>query len=237
MESCLVKTEATYLEANPEETGSDAEHKEVPEEDVAVKPVGVLKMQHGYQNLVTERCQKSKKRTQGNVGSWKKLAAACRWITCHAIPAQHKEQCQDSVARGAPKGRMLQRTQQTCQEGSNGIRNRGVKEQLRLWKEKTTGNCIRERSRRQKLRLGSQKTLELENMKRVAKSSVRIRKMSGRTLWTGRPPPKEKMNLRRDGSVGTTATLGSSVHINWKMMVIHLDRLALYQGTVWNEWP
>jgi hypothetical protein len=37
LEACLGKTEATDLEANPEETESETEHKEVPKEEAIVE--------------------------------------------------------------------------------------------------------------------------------------------------------------------------------------------------------
>jgi hypothetical protein len=55
----------------------------------------------------------------------------------------HQGPERDNVARGAPKGWILERRQQTRQEGSNGIRDQDVKEQLLLRKERITGNGIR----------------------------------------------------------------------------------------------
>jgi hypothetical protein len=118
-------------------------------------------------------------------------------MTRRAIPARRKGH---GVARGVPKGRSLERRQQSPQEGSNGVRDRNFKEQLRLGNERATGNGIRGRSRRQQLRLEStgnadetfRETLQLEIAKRIAGTSIRLRKMSVRTLWRGRLPPKQK---------------------------------------------
>jgi hypothetical protein len=70
-------------------------------------------------------------------------------------------------------------------------------------KEGTTGNGIRGRIRRQEPRLGSRaalnktfrKTVELEVAKQTVGTSTRLRKMSARTLWRGRPHPKRKKSL------------------------------------------
>jgi hypothetical protein len=47
----LEKTEATDLEANPEEMKSDGVHQEVLEEDAAVKSFGALKKRHRGRHL------------------------------------------------------------------------------------------------------------------------------------------------------------------------------------------
>jgi hypothetical protein len=99
MELCTVRNESQVgglsekMEADPEEIKSIAEHMEVPKKEAAVKPVRALKKRHGGQNLAVRCCQKPKKRTQGNVGSYKTLAAACRGMTCRAIPVQNKGHC------------------------------------------------------------------------------------------------------------------------------------------------
>jgi hypothetical protein len=60
--------------ANPEEMESVAVHEEIPKEEAAAEMVRALKDQHP-----AVKCRsKSKKWTQGNGVSWKKLAAACR---------------------------------------------------------------------------------------------------------------------------------------------------------------
>jgi hypothetical protein len=61
-------------------------------------------------------------------------------MTHHAFPAPHKGHgCQgpdkDSVGRGAPKGQTLEKRQWTCQECSNGIRDRDLEEQLLVRKD------------------------------------------------------------------------------------------------------
>jgi hypothetical protein len=65
------------------------------------------------------------------------------------------------------------------------------------------GNGIRGRSRRQELRLGSKATfydalgqiIRLEFVMLTIRSSVRIRKMSAKTMWRSRLLPKRKKRL------------------------------------------
>jgi hypothetical protein len=66
-------------------TESESKPQEVPKEKVAMNTVSALKKQYGDQHLAIGRCRQTKKRTQGNGGSWKKLAT-----THHAGVAQHK---------------------------------------------------------------------------------------------------------------------------------------------------
>jgi hypothetical protein len=50
MTACLGKTEATDLEASPEDKESEAEHEKVPT-DAAVKPFGTKKKRHRDRHL------------------------------------------------------------------------------------------------------------------------------------------------------------------------------------------
>jgi hypothetical protein len=92
MKACLGKTEATDMEANPEEIVSKMEHEKVPKEDAIVKSAGGLWKRHRGRNLAAERHQKLEEGTWGNCGSWKKLATAHRGMTCHTGVAGHKVQ-------------------------------------------------------------------------------------------------------------------------------------------------
>jgi hypothetical protein len=97
------------VEVNREKSEAVVEHQEVPKEEATVEAIGALEDQYGDQHLAKGHGQHPKKQIQGNGGSWKKLAAACRWMTCCTISAWHEGHgCQrpgrDSVARGAPEG-------------------------------------------------------------------------------------------------------------------------------------
>jgi hypothetical protein len=101
-----------------------------------------------------------------------------------------------NVAREAPKRCTFKRKQQTCQEGSNGIRTETLRNNY--IQGRTTCNGIREQSRRQQLQLVSmgnvnktfRETLELKITKRIAGASIRLWKMNYATLCRGQPPPK-----------------------------------------------
>jgi hypothetical protein len=67
-------------------------------------------------------------------------------------------------------------------ESIKGIRIQGLKKQLYLRSERTSGRIFK-------------KTIVLEIVKRIAGSSSRLRKVRGWTLWRGRPPPKWKKSL------------------------------------------
>jgi hypothetical protein len=80
---------------------------------------------------------------------------------------------------------MLKSRQWTCQEGSNGIRDQDLKEQLCLRKERISGGIFR-------------KTVELEVAKQIVRTFVILRKMSDWALWRGQPPPKPKKRLHTE---------------------------------------
>jgi hypothetical protein len=76
MDSQLEKMEATYLETNPEATGSKAKQEEVPEEEAIVETFGAPKERYGDWHLAIRCSGQPKKQTEGHCGSWNKLAAA-----------------------------------------------------------------------------------------------------------------------------------------------------------------
>jgi hypothetical protein len=162
---------------------------------------------------------------------------------------QRKKRTRENIVQGIRKGRTFGRRRRVQPECNNGIRDRDVKEQLRL-RKKRTDNGIRGRNRKRELRLGSVKTyetlgqtVELEVMKRAVGTSIRQRKMSVRTLWKGRPPPKRKnthTSSFRGGAINVRpfTTLGNVGHANrWETIAINVDLLAPYDGTAWDEHP
>jgi hypothetical protein len=84
-------------------------------------------------------------------------------MTCHATPALHKGHGQgpdrDSVARGSPKGWMLERRQLMRQEGSSGMRDWYVKEEVRLRKKRIPARIFG-------------KTVELKFAKQIVRTSL-----------------------------------------------------------------
>jgi hypothetical protein len=176
LDACLEK-----MEANAGELQFVAE---LPKEEAAVKPVGALKKRKGDQHLAPGRRRKPKKRTQGSVGSRKKLAVVHRGMTRRAGLARRKGHCREghgrnNVARGTLKTRTFGKRRRAKPEGTNGIRTRDLKEWPRLGSEKTSGGIYR-------------KALRVEIMQRIAGSFVRIRKVRDWTLRREWPLPKRK---------------------------------------------
>jgi hypothetical protein len=149
MEVCLVKMEATDLEANPEEKEIIAEQQQVPKEKASVKTVRTLKKQHGDWHLAVGRHRKPKKRTRSNGESWKKLAATCRGMTHCAIPAWCKRHCcqvqgKNKTVPRTQKGWMFRKRRQVRVEGINGKRDQDLKKQLSLRKKRPSGKIFGE---------------------------------------------------------------------------------------------
>jgi hypothetical protein len=91
-------------------------------------------------------------------------------MTRRAIPATHEGHGsqgpgKDNFARGVPKGRTFERRQRTRQDCSNEIRDRDLKEQLHLRKERRYRRFFR-------------KTAELEVAKQIIGTPSRLSKTS-----------------------------------------------------------
>jgi hypothetical protein len=127
MEACLEKTEATDLEANPEEIDFEGEHEEVPKEESAVENLELQRS--GMGTSIAVGCHRElKKLTQSNGGSQKKLVASCRHITHRAIPAWRKRHCcqrqgKDKSVPRTQKGHMFGKRCRAKPEGISGIRD------------------------------------------------------------------------------------------------------------------
>jgi hypothetical protein len=76
-----------------------AVHEEVPKEDATVETGRALKKQRRGQSLAPDHCRKPKEQTQGSGGSWKKLAATCRRMTCPVGVAWRKGRCRQGHSR------------------------------------------------------------------------------------------------------------------------------------------
>jgi hypothetical protein len=90
--SCKVMTVACLdiQELNPEDMESEVEHREVPKENVVVKPFKGRKKRHWGQHLVAGRRGETKELNQGECGSRRKLASACRKMSHRAAVARRK---------------------------------------------------------------------------------------------------------------------------------------------------
>jgi hypothetical protein len=184
----------------------------------------------------------------GQCGCRKKLAVTCRRIIRRVITPQRKGHCcqgqgKNKVVPRSQKGWTIGKRRRAQPESISGIRIQGLKKQLRLGKEKTSGRIIR-------------KALVLVIAKRTAGSSVRIRKMSVRTLWRGRP----FRNGKRECMQSKSRKLRSTDHCKYfactyrkkdlywlhhvlchyvekRFMIVQLDRLTPYEGTARDERP
>jgi hypothetical protein len=92
MDAWIEGTEACVgeLEANREKSDAVAELREVPKEQAAVETVRELEDLHGGRHLAVGRRRQPKKRTQGDGGSRKMLAAIRRRMTRRAVHARRK---------------------------------------------------------------------------------------------------------------------------------------------------
>ncbi|PNF39353.1 hypothetical protein B7P43_G18361 [Cryptotermes secundus] len=83
MEAHLEEKEPTSVETKPEVS----QQREVPVENAVLKPVRGRKKQHREKKQAAGQCREPKKLTQGDCGSWMKLAAACREVSHRATMA------------------------------------------------------------------------------------------------------------------------------------------------------
>jgi hypothetical protein len=107
-------------------------------------------------------------------------------MTRRAIPAPRKGHGRqgpdkDDDVRGTRKGRAAERIRQT-QLKLNGIRDRGLKQQLRLGSKEKFYKALGQ-------------ITGLEVAKKAVESTVRLQKMNAKTLWRSQPPPKRKKML------------------------------------------
>jgi hypothetical protein len=129
-EVCLEKMEAyrERKEPTPLETAGVEADPEGSDEEAAVEKVGALKDLCGNRHLAVGRRRESKERTQGDGGSKKKFAAACRRMTRRVVLARRK-------GRGY-KGPTVEKKLWKCPECNNGIKDRGE-----------DGSCVRGKRR------------------------------------------------------------------------------------------
>jgi hypothetical protein len=149
MEASLEMTEATDLEAHPEEIVSDPEHQEVPKEEGAVKTSLTLKKWDRDGHLGTGHRGKPKERNQartGRGGYWPPPAegppAVQKWHggKGHVV---RKNQTRDKVVPGIPKGRTLREVATDAPRKQHWIKNRDFKEKLPLGSERISNGIYR----------------------------------------------------------------------------------------------
>jgi hypothetical protein len=140
------------MEINPEETQPTVECQELQKEEADVDAVGSSEDRYRDRCLVVRRRRGAKERSQDSVGSRQKVSAARKRVIRRAIPAVRKGNIRkgpgkDGSARGAPKGRRLEKTHRISPECNIGIRNRGLKDQLCLRMKRTSDRIIRKTSK------------------------------------------------------------------------------------------
>lgn len=205
------------MEPNLEMTQSIVKRQVVPTEHAAVVTGKAPKKQYRVWHLAAGRRGKPKEMTRGNCGSQRKLAAACRKMTCCAGVAQHKGNVRKIQTQGkcgswkelAATGRMMTWQPGVAQRKGQGQDNvvqetqKGRTFRKRRW-EKPEGRLgIRDQDFEEKLRLGSnrtfggiyRKTIRLEFVKRTARSSARLQRIKDWTLWRSRILPKQLKSL------------------------------------------
>jgi hypothetical protein len=180
------KMEIEDLEENSKATEAVVKWQELRNEQMNVDNIGSLEDRHDDRHLVVRRRRRVKKPTQGNGGVWQKLAAARKRMIRSAVPEvrkghSRKGPAKDNVARGAPKGRTLEKIGWAIPKCKNCIWARELKEQLHVRVERTSGRIFR-------------KTIVLvlviENRK--VGPSIGLREMNSSIPWKVRPPPQRK---------------------------------------------
>jgi hypothetical protein len=196
MMACLGKTEADTekTEPDPGMMQSTEEHQKIPKKEASVMPVGEPRNRCRVRSLAAERRQKREERTQGNRGSRRKSASACRKVSRRAKVAWHKErsheetsaeqgrwkeQTRNTFTNGNRKGWTFGKRRRVDPEGSTGVKDPNTGRHRRLKNEKTAGRIF-------------EKTFRLQIAKREDGSSVGSLKIRDWTLWGGRSPPKRK---------------------------------------------
>jgi hypothetical protein len=92
---------------------------------------------------------------------------------------QRQRQTKDNVLREAPEKWKFEKRRRPQSKRYNGIKDRGLKQQLRLGSEENIYETLNQ-------------TIVLKIVKLASGSSIEIRKMSVKIMWRGRPPPKQK---------------------------------------------
>jgi hypothetical protein len=90
--SCQVTTEARLdsKELNSEDMESGVELRQILTEEDAVKTCGTIKKRHRGRKQAAGRREEPKELTRGDCGLRRKLAAACRKVSCSATVAWRK---------------------------------------------------------------------------------------------------------------------------------------------------
>jgi hypothetical protein len=177
----------------------EEEHQVAPKEEAAVMPVGGLRKRRRDRNLAAGPRQEPKGRIQENSESRRRLTVAGRKRTCHARVAWRRENCvrkdwtRNQAEQEPPKQRRGMKRLWKVPECNNGLRNRGLSQQLRIGNDRTTSVIYR-------------KAIRLKIVKRVLGISSVFRKTRKWSLWRGRPPSETKKEIADTGGAGNVGT-------------------------------
>jgi hypothetical protein len=187
----------TETEPDPGIMQSKEEHQEIPKEDAAGMPVGEPRKRCRVCNLAAEHRQKRKERTRGNRGSRKELAVTHRKVLRRAKAAwckrniARKECTRANVVQELQRGRLSRMRRWIGTEGSNGIRDQGLKQKLQGNKRiKDLGSRLPLCPRNKRTSSWTyRKTIgSVKIAKQKARSYAVSWKLKDWTLWSGRPP-------------------------------------------------
>jgi hypothetical protein len=124
----------------------------------------------------------------------------------------HQGPGKDDDILGTPKGWTFKKRRRARPKRNSAIRERGLRLELCLQSRETFYEAFGQ-------------IIGLVVVKRAVESSIRLRKMSVKTLWRSWAPPKRK-NIRSKHSPRKR-----------RIMVVHLDCMAPYLGTTRDQRP
>jgi hypothetical protein len=157
--ACQETTEARLecREPTSVDMESEAEHREFPQKEAAVKSNGKMRKWYRGRHLDAGLRGEPKELTRGGCGSRKKFAATCRKVSRCARVAQRKRNRKGVTDLGGGRPRHL---------------NKRELKKLRRESSGSVNDTLR-------------KTIGLEIAKRIVKSTVGLRTIKDRTLWRG----------------------------------------------------
>jgi hypothetical protein len=162
---------------------SEVEHREVRTEEAAVK------MRHRGRHLAAGRLGEPKELARADCGSERKLAAACRKVSRRVRAAWRERNIVRNKFTRTKDERGIRRVR-TRHEGRKGVKGLCGGRPWYL-KKRDLKNLRRES--RGNVKESLRKTTGLEIAKRMARSTLWLRKMRNWTLWRSRPPLERKI--------------------------------------------
>jgi hypothetical protein len=137
-----------------------------------------------------------------------------------------KRRTGENFAIGTPEDPMIEKRGRKGQECINSTSSRAVMELIFLESRRRVNKNFRQE-------------VELQDIKQVADTSIRLRKESDWTMWKGRSTPKRNTDYTHSKGQRnkSSTTLGSFNTTKRKRSLIHLEQLAYYEGSAWDQRP